>query len=254
MDYLAVEDAIHAPGLRLVLTAGVPGPWGESAKAILSYKELAFTPVLQEGGGENQALYDWTGQTSAPVAVFEDLPPVSHWLDLLMLSERLAPDKPLVPADMAERTLVLGLSALIAGVDGFGWNRRLHMLAPMMTLAEPPDIAVRLGRKYGWTEQAHSVATLRLAAISQALDECLAQQARQGSDYLVGKTVSAADFYWANFAGMVTPLGPRDNPMSDYMRATYQAVDKDILACVSDRLEAHRDMMYQRHITLPLDF
>jgi hypothetical protein len=254
MDYLTVEDAIDAPGLRLVLTAGVPGPWGESAKAILSYKGIAFTPVLQEGGGENQALRAWTGQTSAPVAILEDLPPVSHWLDLLMLAERLAPEKPLVPANITDRALVLGLSALIAGVDGFGWNRRLHMLAPMMTLPQPPEIAIRLGRKYGWTEQANSLATLRLAAISRELDSLLAQQAQRGSDYLVGHVVSAADFYWANFAGMVKPLGPQDNPMSDYMRATYQATDKDILACVTDRLEAHRDMMYQQHIALPLDF
>ncbi len=40
MKYLSVEEAIDMPGLRLVLTAGVPGPWGESAKAILAYKQL----------------------------------------------------------------------------------------------------------------------------------------------------------------------------------------------------------------------
>ena len=65
MKYLSVEEAIDMPGLRLVLTAGVPGPWGEAAKAILAYKQLDYTPVRQEGGGENAALRDWTGQTSA---------------------------------------------------------------------------------------------------------------------------------------------------------------------------------------------
>ncbi len=49
MKYLSVEEAIDMPGLRLVLTAGVPGPWGESAKAILAYKGLAFTPVYAAG-------------------------------------------------------------------------------------------------------------------------------------------------------------------------------------------------------------
>ena len=48
MDYISVEEAINAPGLRLVLSAGLPGPWGEAAKAILSYKGLEFTPVCKE--------------------------------------------------------------------------------------------------------------------------------------------------------------------------------------------------------------
>src|SRR6516164_2982705 len=118
MKYISVEEAINAPGLRLVLSAGVPGPWGEAAKAILAYKEVAFSPVFQQGGGDNAALKEWTGQTSAPVAVYENLPPACHWYDLLMLAERLAPERPLVPMDSAQRVEVLGLSALIAGMDG----------------------------------------------------------------------------------------------------------------------------------------
>lgn len=254
MQYLSVEEAIDAPGLRLVLTAGVPGPWGESAKAILAYKGLEFTPVHQQGGGANEALREWTGQTSAPVMVYDNLPPACHWLDLLLLAERLAPELPLVPLCCADRVDVLGLSALIAGVDGFGWHRRLQMLTPMMTLEAPPDFAVRLGHKYGWSTQALAASTARLQAISAELDARLARQHAQGRDYLVGNTVSAADFYWANFAGMLKPLGPQDNPMPDYMRASYESGDAATLACLTPRLEAHRDRMYQRHITLPLDF
>lgn len=254
MKYLSVEEAITAPGLRLVLTAGVPGPWGESAKSILAHKGLAFVPVFQQGGGANEALRAWTGQTSAPVAVYENLPPVCHWLDLLMLAERLAPDKPLVPLECTDRVAVLGLSALIAGVDGFGWHRRLQMLAPMLLLDEPPAMARRLADKYGWSAQAFAAATARLQVITAELDERLAQQEQCGSDYLVGNTVSAADFYWANFAAMLKPLAHADNPMPDFMRATYESGDADTLACLTPRLETHRDRMYVRHITLPLDF
>jgi glutathione S-transferase len=254
MDYVSVAEAIDAPGLRLVLTAGVPGPWGEAAKAILTFKGIEYRPVFQEGGGENMALLDWTGQTSAPVAVYEKLPPICHWLDVLMLAERLAADKPLLPQDTTDRVAVLGLSALIAGVDGFGWNRRLHMLAPMMKLDSPPPLAQRLADKYGWSDSAFAAATARLQAISAELDTRLAQQQEQGRDYLVGEAVSAADFYWASFSGMVKPLPPEDNPMPDYLRATYEAVDEDTRACLTPRLETHRDMMYERHIALPLDF
>ena len=254
MNYISVEEAVIAPGLRLVLTAGVPGPWGESAKAMLAYKNLDYIPVRQEGGGENAALRDWTGQTSAPVAVYEDLPPVCHWLDLLMLAERLAPQKPLVPLDAADRAAVLGVSALIAGVDGFAWHRRLQMLAPMMALDKPPEMIFRMAHKYGWSQQAYAAATSRMRAISAELDKRMAVQQAAGSDYLVGNTVTAADFYWANFAGMVKPLGEKNNPMPEYMRTTYESADEDTLACLTPRLEALRDRMYERHISLPLDF
>jgi hypothetical protein len=254
MKYLSVEEAVNAPGLRLVLTAGVPGPWGEAAKSMFAYKKLDYTPVFQEGGGENEALREWTGQTSAPVAVFEDLPPACHWFDLLMLAERLAPDVPLVPANSADRVQVLGLSALIAGMDGFGWQRRLQMLAPMMNLPSPPDMILRLGAKYGWSEQAHAAAQSRLAAICAELDATLARQEEAGLEYLVGNGVSAADFYWANFAGLLKPLPPEDNPMPEYLRASYESADAETLACFTPRLEAHRDRMYARHISLPLVF
>jgi glutathione S-transferase len=254
MKYISVGEAINAPGLRLVLTAGVPGPWGEAAKSILAHKNIVYAAVYQQGGGENKTLTDWTGQSSAPVAVYDDQPPVCHWLDLLMLAERLTPESPLVPAHGASRVDVLGLSALIAGVDGFGWNRRLQMLAPMMALEEPPEMIRRMANKYGWSEPAHRIATERLQAISLELDNRLAQQEQAGSGYLVGTDVSAADFYWANFAGMVKPLDQQDNPMPDYMRSTYETADDPTRACLTPRLEAHRDMMYQRHIVLPLDF
>jgi glutathione S-transferase len=254
MEYSSVEDAIGAQGLRLVLTAGVPGPWGESAKAILAYKGLDYLPVYQEGGGENPELQAWTGQNSAPVAVYDNLPPVTHWLDLLMLAERLAPEKPLLPEDVALQVEALGLSALIAGVNGFAWNRRLQMFAPMMALDEPPAMLARMGSKYGWSPAAHAASTKCLCTISSELDARLAQQNALGRDYFVGDAISAVDFYWANFAGMIKPLGPEQNPMPSYMRATYEAVDETTANCLTPRLETHRDMMYQRHITLPLDF
>jgi glutathione S-transferase len=188
------------------------------------------------------------------VAVYEDLPPACHWLDLLMLAERLAPEPALVPGDPAARAEVLGLSALLAGVDGFAWNRRLQMLAPLMAMDEPPAMIARMAHKYGFSAAALDAAGGKLQRIAAELDRRLAQQAGRGSDYLVGEGVSAADFYWANFAGMVRPLGAADNPMPDYMRATYESADEDTLACVTPALLAHRDMMYARHIALPLDF
>lgn len=254
MDYLTVEEAREAHGLRLVLTAGVPGPWGESAKAILAYKGISFLPVYQEGGGANEALMQWTGQNSAPVAVLDDQPPVCHWLDLLHLAERIAPEPALIPEDPAARSEVLGLSALIAGVDGIGWNRRVQILDPLVRLDEIPEPMARIAGKYACTPEAMPVATRRLSAACAHLDAVLERQEAAGSPYLVGDSVSAADFYWANFAAMFKPLPHDVNPMPDYLRASYASAPDETMAGFSARLEAHRDHMYLHHITLPLDF
>ena len=72
MEYLGVADAIERPGLRLVLTMGVPGPWGEAAKNVLFTKKIPFVPVRQAPGAEDAKLVEWTRQSSAPVAMFED--------------------------------------------------------------------------------------------------------------------------------------------------------------------------------------
>ena len=254
MDYLTVAEAREHPGLRLVLTAGVPGPWGESAKAILSYKGVAFAPVFQEGGGANEALKDWTGQTSAPVAVLDDQPPVCHWLDLLHLAERIAPEPALIPEDPGPRAEVLGLSALIAGVDGIGWNRRVQILDPLVRLDEIPEAMARIAGKYACTPEAMPVATRRLAAACAYLDSVLERQHAVGSAYFVGESVTAADFYWANFAAMFKPLPPEKNPMPDYLRSSYSSAPVETMAGFTARLEAHRDLMYEKHIALPLDF
>jgi hypothetical protein len=254
MKYLSVEEARGLPGLRLVLTAGVPGPWGESAKYMLGYKGLEYIPVYQEGGGENLALREWTGQTSAPVAVYEDLPPVSHWLDLVMLLDRVAPDKPLLPADAGGRARSVGLSALIAGVDGIGWNRRFHMIAPMMAMDEPPEAIVRLANKFGWSEIALATANSKLVDICAELEQALAASQENGGEYFLGTMPCVTDFHWAAFSGMLKPLPAEVNPMPEWMRSSWGGADKDVCAGLTARLEAHRDMMFERHISLPLDY
>ncbi len=254
MEYLSVEEAIPLSGLRLVLTAGVPGPWGESAKALLAYKDIEYVPVYQEAGGANEALRAWTGQNSAPVAMLDEDAPRSSWLDLLLLAERLAPNKPLLPADLEQRALVIGLSHELAGERGLAWNRRLFMLAPLMQLPEPPETVARMGAKYGWSEAELVLAEQRIQGCLEYFTTRLRMQRRLQSDYLVGTELTAVDIYLANFIAMFKPLPHTDNPMPDYMRRSYEDLPELQQACLSEELLAHRTMMYQRHIALPLDF
>jgi hypothetical protein len=50
MHYVEIEDAIAKPGLRLVLTPHVPGPYGEAAKAapiLLAHRDFVFEEYLE---------------------------------------------------------------------------------------------------------------------------------------------------------------------------------------------------------------
>lgn len=240
--------------MRLVLSSGVPGPWSESAKALVAHKGIPWVAVLHRGGAPNEELQHWTGQSSAPVAIFDDLPPACHWLDLLMLLERIEPARPLVPGDPMIRAQVIGLAALIAGAEGFGWQRRLHMLGPMLAMDPVPEPSLVLAKKYGYSPQAEQEAVARLRQITVALDQQLHSQLENGSQYFVGDDLTAVDYYWASFLGMVMPLPPEMNPMPDWIRPIYQTKDPEVLACITSRLVQHRDMMYKEHITVPLDF
>jgi glutathione S-transferase len=254
MDYLTVEEAINRPGLRVVLTASVPGPWGEAVKALLAHKGIDYAPVAQVGGGANEALKQWTGQSSAPVLVLDGNPPVSHWLDQLHFIERMHDNNPLLPEAMGARAEVIGLSALIAGADGIGWNRRLQLFAPSMVLAEVPEQVQRMAQKYGYSEQQAERASAKLLAQLAHLDSVMARQEQSGREYLVGESVTAADFYLAHFAGLIIPLGPKDNPMPDWLRVQYESADDATKTAFTPRLTALRDRMFERHIKLPLEF
>ena len=91
MKYLSVAEAKKMPGLRLVLTAHMPGPWGEAAKAVLSARHVSYVPVAQAAMEANDDLYAWTGLRNAPIAVFDEEPAQNTWLDILLLAERLGP-------------------------------------------------------------------------------------------------------------------------------------------------------------------
>jgi glutathione S-transferase len=258
MQYLSVEQGRARPGLRLVLTRGVPGPWGELAKAILHVKGLAYAAVAQEAGGDDAALVAWTGAANAPTAVWNGEPARTDRNGILFLAERLAPDPSLLPADARERALALGLCDAIAGESGFGWCRRLMMIERMTRAPGLPEPARalrdRLAWRYGWSEAAAAAAPGRCAAVLGLLAERLHAQAARGSRYLFGDALGVADLTWASFAVLVRPLPPDVCPMPAQTRALYEAKHPALEAALDPALLAHRDFVYERHLALPLDF
>lgn len=258
ITYLSVAEARQRPGLRLVLTAGVPGPWGESAKAVLKARNVGYLPVAQAAMGANADLLAWTGHRNAPVACLDDEPPLTGWLDILLLAERQGSGPPLIPVDEQDRVLCLGHITEIAGTDGFGWNRRIELMSGYLsgeTNADdaPADMLPHM-RTYGVTLETIARAPGRMAAILGGLAQRLRDQQVAGSDYFIGTDVTALDLYWACFSMMVRPLPQDVNPMPDWLRPLYSGCHPTVNAAIDPILIAHRDRIYQRHIGLPLDY
>jgi glutathione S-transferase len=256
-EYIDVERARALPGLRLALTTGVPGPWGEAAKGIFHAKKISFVRVAQTAGADNEGLYAWTGHRNAPVAVYEDETPRTGWAEILWLAERLAPEPSLLPDDPDDRVRCLGLAEELMGVGGFGWSRRLMLLRPGMGDSDTPPEAMRaalgrMARQYGYSRAAADAAPARVVSILEVLSRQLAAQRAKGRRYLIGARVSAVDIYWAAMAALVAPLPAEVCPMPEMLRGLYGNPGPQVAGALDPALIEHRDRVYREHMEFPL--
>lgn len=252
MQYVSVEKARNMPGLRLVLTRDVPGPWGEAAKYLFAAKRLSYAAAEQIGGGENPELRAWTGQVSAPVAAWNDERPVWTMTDILELAERLAPEPALIPSEPRERAWMYGLMREITGREGLGWSLRLSMFD--VNYKGAPQSADSLPGRYGYDATAARGAPARVVGILRLLADQLREQRARGSAYFVGTRLSALDLAWAAFSNMLAPLPHELCPMPDYIRKLYTVAYPEVKAALDPILFEHRDRMFREVIGLPLDF
>lgn len=256
MDYVRVADAKSRHGLRLALTMGVPGPWSQAAKYVFEVKDIPFIPVGQVGGRANDELYEWTGHRNAPVAVYKDEPPRTGWHEIILLAERLRPGPALLPADSASRAEVFGIIAELASENGLAWERRLHMVDGMYAVSDERmhHVADTLAARYGYTPEGLERASKRAADILDMLTAKLERQKAIGSEYLVGAGFTAADLYWACFSQLIAPMDQSMNPMPGLIRGFYTATEPRIVDAIDPMLLSHRDMIYEMHLSLPLEF
>ncbi len=270
LDYVSIASARKMSGLRLVLGAyAIPGPWREACKGLFYVKGIPYTAVVtaDEGksdlaigmGGSQSELIAWTGQGSAPVAIWNDERPRSSWIDQLNLAERLNPEPPLIPSNIADRVLMFGLTNELAGENGIAWVKRLVMVHGPLT-SMPPGAEGRaffefLGSKYGYTPALAEAAARRIVDILSTFDAQYASQKRAGRQYLVGDRFSAVDIYWATFCGLIDPMPPERCPMRPSFRGgAYGNDNPDVARALTPALLAHRDMIYDRHLELPIKF
>lgn len=250
--YVSLEEAMQAPGLRMVVVGAVPSPWGEAAKGIFHVKRLDWLAVRLDY--QSEAMKAWAGQRSGPVAVYGDEAPRDRWIDILMLAERLAPTPSLLPLDPADRALAIGLSHELMGHQGLCWTRRLQLVH--MGMQEKggfvPQAAQYLARKYGHTQQAGDAATARVVSLLRMLALRLKAQPAVGNRYLVGDSLTAADIYLAAALALFRPLPADLCAMKPDTRAAFETPDAQTDAALDPVLLAHRDRIYRDHLVLPL--
>jgi glutathione S-transferase len=189
MEFVDVETAKNAEGVRLVIAAGVPSPWSEAAKSILHVKKIPFVGV--RGTVRDEAIRTWLPGQNFPVLLVDKEKPRTGWAEILAFAERVRPEPRLVPEGDA-RITVLGLAHEIMDEDGLNWSMRVRSVAASLTSGGkqgfPLPIAQYLAARYGcsdaWAESAKSRAT----GVLQTLD---AQLAKSGGPWFLGAALSA---------------------------------------------------------------
>jgi glutathione S-transferase len=251
-EFLSVADAIARPGLRMVVVGQVPSPWSEAAKGILHIKRIDWVAVRLVY--DDDSLKQWAGQLNGPVAIYNDEPPRSGWEEILLLAERLAPTPPLLPAGESERAHVLSLAGKFCGRHGLGWHRRLQMIHAGLskTGGFSERIAGYLGGKYGYDPARAPDDTARVIQLLGEFAALLKAQRDAGKHYYVGDTLTAVDVYSAACMAMFRPLPEAHCAMHAGTRAAFEWHDPQTEAALDPILIAHRDMMYARHLELPL--
>jgi glutathione S-transferase len=258
LEYISCSEAQQREGLRLVLSAGSPNPWGEAAKGLFHVRNVSYLAVRHKGMGQNNEIFAWTGTRNAPVAMYNDEKPRHTWIDILYLAERLGSGPSLLPERRTMQVECVGLSHAICGEDGLGWNRRLDLFHRQVeAVGGNPDQTIlpkRMFKDFNGTAEAMAAASDRVVEILAMFDARLAVQKRSGSPYLVADSLTAPDIHLATFLGMLSPLPFNLNPMPDHIRSLYESGEPQLKKAMTAELLAHRGFIYAQHLKLPMEF
>jgi glutathione S-transferase len=142
----------------------------------------------------------------------------------------------------------LGISHEICGELGFGWNRRLDMMRPPE--GQPPS---DFGKKYSYNDTDAALANKRVITLIKELATILKVQAKQDSEFLVGNSITAADFYWAAFSNFIVLQSQEECPVNPQARPMFENTPSEITAAIDPILIEHRDRIMRTYCKLPLE-
>ena len=106
--------------------------------------------------------------------------------------------------------------------------------------------------KYGHSPEAGAAAGAKIVKMLGGLAARLRAQHEAGSAYFVGDALTAAGVYAATAMGLFKPLPTEQCDMVPATRAAFETLDAPTAAALDPVLVAHRDMLYAKHLVLPL--
>jgi glutathione S-transferase len=252
-EYKTVEEIKAHPGLRIVLVRGWPSPWGQAAKTIFEIKGLDYVAAPWNSFEENADIVEWSGENSAPIVAWADEKPISRWVDILFLAERLQPKPAMVPDDPMGRVLMMGFLQELCGQNGIAWNRRIQIVAPSYSADGERSGMTLIGSKYGYSADIASAAGGRIASSLRALSGQLKSQYERGSKFFIGNSLSALDIYWTAFAAFFDQLPREQCPMPDEMRPLFKVTDPAVAAALDPLLLEHRLRIFNEYFRSPIE-
>ncbi len=247
------EAAKMKEGTRITFIPGLQAIYAEALKNICYVKKIKIIRVLhpfmgidKKTGKDRQAeLYALTSQTSLPTMLHDEERPRNVWIEQLALAEEIGASDSinLIPNNFKERAEMYGLCAIVLGEDGLVWNMRI--------LSDGP-----LARKYGYSDDASSMAPTKMAEIISLINSQLKSQEENNSKYLVGDSLSAADIYWSTISMTFLPASVEIMPktkQNEGMLFFFEANSKipEIKEVLSDRILSHRDYILKTYCETP---
>jgi glutathione S-transferase len=256
MKFVDLEEARSAPGVRLVVVAGIPSPWSEAAKGIFVVKGI--DGMLVRLRPTDEAVKQWTRQHNAPVLFVGSEPPRTHWSDILAAAERLGGRTSLVPADPDGRVRMFGLAHELVGEDGLVWHARLLVIHRGLVTDGSEGFPVKLARylapKYGYTPERADAAQAIVLSVLRRFGALAEASAARGHEYLLGHQLTALDIYLATALVSFAPLPEAQCPgMHPALRRAFETAAPEVSDAVPASLLAHRDRVYARQLGLPIE-
>tara|TARA_B110000438_G_C15797340_1_gene643439 strand:+ start:1092 stop:1940 length:849 start_codon:yes stop_codon:yes gene_type:complete len=253
-EFISLDKAAEMKtGTRVTFIPGVQALYAEALKNICYVKRIPLNRVLhpmmgldKETGEDRQAgLYKLTSQTSLPTMLHNEERPRNVWIEQLSLAEQIGDvaSPTLIPNNFELRLEMFGLCAVVVAEDGLVWNARILNDSP-------------LAQKYGYSEQASAAALAKIAEVIHLIDRRLEAQEKQGSPYLVGNSLSAADIYWATMCMIILPAPPEIMTRTEQnkgMLMWFEGNSKipEIADVLSKRIEDHQRYILTTYCETP---
>lgn len=123
---------------------------------------------------------------------------------------------------------------------------------PPSWISRAKFVAQYLSKKYVYSPEAGAACGARVVEVTGKLVARLKEQKKAGSPYYMGDSLTAMDVYGATVTTMFGALPPGQCDMDAGTRAAFEIRDAQTEAALDPILFEHRDMMYAKHLELPL--